>query len=541
MRVQINKLGREYNDNTELFASLGNTFERSHCKYVDQKKPISHIFFFCDHCGSEIFGEWKANRPILHSGSTAGICFTCRGKQDCAKIEEKLDNEYREYCKSFENEIQEVAKLTHCPVCGASLSRKAGLFFVDYSHRRTVDFPEECDISIIAKKSHDLEDILSEMKEYRDKIDEKMADKVLKNYVSLCDLPVRNTIDSSALESVRATSSKLKEYIGNLIELEISIYSLSKRMNTLYLQRITANRNAVASKYVSKIEGNDRIALLETRYSECVAKLSEYRSGKIGIALPIKPEPPVLATANLFNKKRVTAENEALQAKYQSDLTNYEKQLQDYEAKKSYLIVMATDEVEQAKKDIELAKAELDQLAKKDDVVTPATYAKSMIDKEIEEAETLLKKLYECRNGLYSYDIVFKKYRNAVALSTFYEYLEAGRCTTLDGADGAYNLYENQVRADMIIGQLSQVIEKLDQIKDTQYMIYSELQTVNRSLDHLNETMDTALVSIQNMEKDVANISTNTDVIAHNSAVTAYYSKLNAELTNSLGYMVAFK
>ena len=35
-------------------------------------------------------------------------------------------------------------------------------------------------------------------------------------------------------------------------------------------------------------------------------------------------------------------------------------------------------------------------------------------------------------------------------------------------------------------------------------------------------------------------ISKNSDVIAHNTAVTAYYSKINAELTNALGYMVAF-
>lgn len=36
-------------------------------------------------------------------------------------------------------------------------------------------------------------------------------------------------------------------------------------------------------------------------------------------------------------------------------------------------------------------------------------------------------------------------------------------------------------------------------------------------------------------------ISRNSDVVAHNTAVTAYYSKVNTELTNALGYMVAFK
>ena len=36
-------------------------------------------------------------------------------------------------------------------------------------------------------------------------------------------------------------------------------------------------------------------------------------------------------------------------------------------------------------------------------------------------------------------------------------------------------------------------------------------------------------------------LSKNSDVIAHNTAVTAYYSKINAELTDALGFMVALK
>ena len=41
------------------------------------------------------------------------------------------------------------------------------------------------------------------------------------------------------------------------------------------------------------------------------------------------------------------------------------------------------------------------------------------------------------------------------------------------------------------------------------------------------------------MTEYMAHISQNSDVIAHNTAVTAYYSKINAELTDALGFMVA--
>ena len=157
-----------------------------------------------------------------------------------------------------------------------------------------------------------------------------------------------------------------------------------------------------------------------------------------------------------------------------------------------------------------------------------------IVDKEIDNAVSMIKSLYECRNTLYGFNVIFGKYQNIVALSTFYEYLMAGRCTELEGANGAYNIYENELRANLII-------EKLDEIKETQYLMYSSLEKINNNLDYLNTTMSTALESIQHMEKDIAHISENTDLIAHNTAVTAYYSKLNAELTNSLGYMEAFK
>ena len=48
---------------------------------------------------------------------------------------------------------------------------------------------------------------------------------------------------------------------------------------------------------------------------------------------------------------------------------------------------------------------------------------KKIIDKEIENAEQLLKKLIETRSSMYNLNIVFGKYRDIVALSTFYEYL----------------------------------------------------------------------------------------------------------------------
>ena len=153
----------------------------------------------------------------------------------------------------------------------------------------------------------------------------------------------------------------------------------------------------------------------------------------------------------------------------------------------------------------------------------------------------MLQKTYAARNELYAYDIVFDKYRNPVALSSFYEYLMSGRCSALEGADGAYNIYESEIRANRVIAQLDAVVSSLEEIKHNQYMMYREMCRTNSLLENLNSTMDQALTSIQGIEANTTKIAENSAVIAHNSAITAYYSKVNAELTNALGYMVAFR
>lgn len=70
-----------------------------------------------------------------------------------------------------------------------------------------------------------------------------------------------------------------------------------------------------------------------------------------------------------------------------------------------------------------------------------------------------------------------------------YEYLLSGRCDKLEGPDGAYNFYEMELRQNIIIAQLSNIIDNLEQIKNNQYSLYEELQKSNYTIEQiLNET-----------------------------------------------------
>ena len=69
---------------------------------------------------------------------------------------------------------------------------------------------------------------------------------------------------------------------------------------------------------------------------------------------------------------------------------------------------------------------------------------KEEVQEKMQATESMLRKLY-------SKDIVHQKYRNFIAISQIYEYFDTGRCTELEGPNGAYNLFESELRQNIII------------------------------------------------------------------------------------------
>lgn len=117
----------------------------------------------------------------------------------------------------------------------------------------------------------------------------------------------------------------------------------------------------------------------------------------------------------------------------------------------------------------------------------------------------------------YSQDVIYPKYRNLPALTSIYEYLITGRCEGLTGPYGAYNIYEDEVRRDMIISQLSTVIQNLEKIKQNQYLLYGEVQKMQRTTSRIED-------ELRQMKEDSSQIASLT-------ALNAYYSDLNARNT----------
>lgn len=425
------------------------------------------------------------------------------------------------------------------------------------------------------------------------------AKVVTERCINAADVPATSPFSAEKMAAIRSDPELLKSYILHIVQLENNIKTLEKQLPDVYFHKIINGmlveavdyktsldtRTAALGKFRKQVEkATEKSEKLENDYQHCLTLVKNQRiknqrnvQPKIpSAAQPQKPQPPELEKPGLFNKKKVEERNRELTAQYEAALAAYDSEVarlqKEAKEQQKQLLTEMQHDADEARKKADAAKEALDkaqrQLADAEAAndlkekcaeavarPTPASEAQKILDSETAQTMELLQKSITARNELYSAGIIFGKYQNAVALSSFYEYLVSGRCEKLEGTNGAYNLYESEVRANRVIEQLDTVIDSLEQIKSNQYMMYSAMCSMKKELAQLNETMNSALTAIYSIENSTSDaviqlegisqigttIAKNSDVIAHNTAATAYYAKKNAELTDALGYLVALK
>ena len=115
---------------------------------------------------------------------------------------------------------------------------------------------------------------------------------------------------------------------------------------------------------------------------------------------------------------------------------------------------------------------------------------------------------------------------------SLYEYICAGRCTELEGHEGAYNIIETEIRLDHIILQLDKVIAQLEQIKNNQFMLYSAVQESNhrasliqRDLDCMAGSLDGLYTTTAQLNANAAQLNARITELQETSALTAYHTE----------------
>ena len=131
------------------------------------------------------------------------------------------------------------------------------------------------------------------------------------------------------------------------------------------------------------------------------------------------------------------------------------------------------------------------------------------------------------------------------------EYFESGRCSTLTGPDGAYNLYEQELRSNLIISNLQEINSKLDQIKANQYLLYTVVTDMNRTLKTINRELCTQTSLLADMKRGIASMDRKMDTVTDNqqkimknqetqthiAALTAVYAAATAANTEAIKYL----
>ncbi|MBQ3356885.1 MAG: hypothetical protein IJG45_07240 [Oscillospiraceae bacterium] len=136
-------------------------------------------------------------------------------------------------------------------------------------------------------------------------------------------------------------------------------------------------------------------------------------------------------------------------------------------------------------------------------------------------------KTLETRARFYDVNVIYPKYRNIMAICSFYDYFMSGRCTELTGHEGAYNLYESELQLKIISDKLDEIKDKLDEIKAYQHQAYLVLSDNNRKIARL--------VAESEKQTQLANFA------AEQSAIVAYNTgEMRAEL-NQLTWLKTYE
>lgn len=128
-------------------------------------------------------------------------------------------------------------------------------------------------------------------------------------------------------------------------------------------------------------------------------------------------------------------------------------------------------------------------------------------------------------NALYAKKIIYPKYQNdLVAICMFHEYFESGRCHDLTGHEGAYNIYEQELRMGIIIGKLDIIIQKLDEIQSNQYALYTAVQQISNQQNRILSSLQQISLNQDMQSEHLEHIRYNTAALKQNSDIAMVYA-----------------
>ncbi len=148
----------------------------------------------------------------------------------------------------------------------------------------------------------------------------------------------------------------------------------------------------------------------------------------------------------------------------------------------------------------------------------------SIVQQELMLAEKTYQETIKTREKFYAVNVIYVKYQSLVPVAMFDEYLRSGRCSTLEGHEGAYNLYENEKMMNLIVTKLDDIIDRLDEIADNQRLLANEIKAGRMQVSKVAQSINQSLQTLE-----------------ESAEASQYYNQITARNTSFMAWLSYFK
>lgn len=184
----------------------------------------------------------------------------------------------------------------------------------------------------------------------------------------------------------------------------------------------------------------------------------------------------------------------------------------------------------QAKKSYAKNLAEYDESVHKDaQRVQKELALKQVFQSQLQEVQQKRAATTSALTALYDIGVIHPKYRhNIVAISSFYDYFDTGRCFAFSGPGGAYGTYEQDLRFRRLETKLDVIITRLDEIIDNQRMLSDLMRDANNTLSRIERSNRKMMGSMSRIERNSEITAYNTRCTRESAAVLEHIAVYNA-------------
>lgn len=286
------------------------------------------------------------------------------------------------------------------------------------------------------------------------------------------------------------SSTGLKQYISVIAQMEQVNYRQEKAIEKLQAE-ITRLRNTYV---MPKPQQGKMCEIKEFVGGSAVTGVGMIIADFLGMFNGFGPFAPLLAfvggIALIVRAVGASDENKVAREKNSKTMAYYKQEMEKYNRNAA--------EANAKKKLADILSKRLDEMRSK----------KAEMERDLKRA--------------YSYNIIYPSYRNLVAVSSFYDYLHSGKCSTLEGHEGAYNIFDMESRMDKIITQLDRISYQLENIRYSQNALYTIMKSSNEKLDRMQNSIHNSENHLLSLSKSAALTNSQLERIECNAELTRF-------------------